>query len=700
MRDEIDEFELYCERWQINGGRFTDGMIWNMNPDGYTTKKSADTDQRLIRINNTKNKLIDPLLRFHTAQRDQKTVKEHATALISFLVEIDFEEKLRERANELSLLGEHEAAEDNQRLWQTICDSLDMLVEVLGDSPVDTEGFVSQLKTVFSGIGIGRIPSYYDVVTVGSADMIRLTDKKEVYLIGVNRSEFPMTVSDNSYFTDREKSELSSLGISLEPDSEERAARELFCFSRAFSYGTQAVTLLYSNSGLQFSATAPSEVIARIGEITDGKIAAKKISSMKRCDRISSAEQALGSLGELDEDEYQMTKEALCEAGFAQKVEVAERRIENDRLLLNDKSRNLIYKNDELALTQTRIDTYTDCPLSYFLKYDLRLSEMEKAEFDARNIGSFIHSILESFFGELHNRKKDIKDLTQEEKKNLIEKGARIYLDMATESDERQKKRTEILINRLCRAAMPVVDGLCDEFKNCQYVPRYFELKIGKDNENLPEPAEFRSKDGSRVFVYGSIDRVDTFEKDGDVYVRVVDYKTGKKDFSPSDIDEGKNLQMFLYLKSVVETKNPSFLKDIGVKENGSIIPAAVIYVKTEIGDVKIDHPSPDDAINAVKSAQGRQGMLLDDPISISAMNTEYIPVKFKKDGTPDKRSEERLYTPHGWESLCQRMDKVVGEVATRMRSGDIAATPMVKKKGETPCEYCKFKPICRNAKI
>ena len=201
-------------------------------------------------------------------------------------------------------------------------------------------------------------------------------------------------------------------------------------------------------------------------------------------------------------------------------------------------------------------------------------------------------------------------------------------------------------------------------------------------------------------YVYGSIDRVDTYEKDGNVYVRVVDYKTGRKDFSPSDIDSGKNLQMFLYLKSVVDTKKPTFLKEIGVEDGGRLIPAGVIYVKTEIGDLKIDSPSEAEALEKVKAAQGRQGMILDDPDSISAMNAHYVPVKFKKDGTPDARTKDRLYSYDEWESLCDKMSSVIGNVAKRMRSGDIQATPMVKPRGETPCEYCKFKPICRNAKI
>lgn len=698
-RDECDEFELYTDKWQINGKRFLDGNLWNMNPDGYTTRRRDDCDERLLKINSARERLLSPLIKLKDMLSGARTVKDYAEALIRFLVDIRLEEALLKRADELYSLGESESAELNGRLWEIICSSLDVLVEVLGDSAVDSEGFTAQLKTVFGGAEISRIPAFFDEVTVGSADMIRLKSKKHIYMLGVNRGEFPMAASESSYFTDKDKQTLAALGAGIEPDLEERQARELFIFSRAFSYATSSVTLLFSDSNLQFAESARADVIDRIIEITNRKILPIPIEKIKKGELIYSPEQALASLGELDGEEYASVSSALTECGYKDKLDIAERRIENDRLALGDEALKSIYKGD-LALTQSKIDLYTDCPLAYFCRYNLKLSEDERAEFNAHNIGSFIHAILESFFADVEREKINLKEITDRKKQELVAKGAKSYLSMIESVGEMRSKRTDILLNRLCRATLPVVDGLCDEFKNCSFIPRFFELKIDKNDKALPEPAEFIGEDGKRVYVYGSIDRVDTYEKDGNVYVRVVDYKTGKKVFSPSDIEDGKNLQMFLYLKSIVDTKKPEFLKEIGVENDGKLIPAGVIYVKAEIGDVKIDRPSESESIEKVMAAQGRQGMILDDPVSIAAMNTSYIPVKFKKDGTPEARSKERLYSYDGWESLCDKMNGVISDVSKKMRGGDIQASPMVKPRGETPCEYCKFKPICRNAKI
>lgn len=698
-REACDDFELYTHKWQISGRRFTDGELWNMNPAGYTARQTPDAGELLIKINETRAALITPLTELSEAVKAADTVIEHAEALVNFLRAVGLEEKLRERAEELMLIGEQAAAEENSRLWKIICDSLDVLVEVSSEEPCNADGFLSQLKTVFASVEVGRIPAFYDEVVIGSADMIRLNGKKHIYLMGVNRGEFPMAVSEHSYFTDRDKHTLAAIGLAVEPDTDEARARELYCFSRAFSYAEKSVTLLFTDTNAQFSKTQHAEVIDRLAELYGDAAAPVRIADLNRASLLYTPEQALTSLGELSEEDYPAVREALIESGAAGGVEVAERRIENDRLMLNKEATALLYSKNELALTQSRIDSYTDCPLAYFCRYNLSLSEGEAAEFDARSIGSFIHAVLESFFGELKRTKRKPNELTADDKRELVKRGAEEYLELIGRSTALPSRRTELLLDRLCRTALPVVDGLCDEFSDCGYIPRYFELKIEKNAESSPEPARFSTPDGREVFVYGSIDRVDTYEANGNVYVRVVDYKTGHKDFSPEDIDKGKNLQMFLYLKSVVDTKNSGFLKEIGLAEGGRLIPAGVIYVKTEIGDVRIEKDDEDLAKEKLKAAQGRQGMLLNDPTSLSAMNAKYIPVKFKKDGAPDARSENKLYSEEGWQSLCDRMGEVIGNISKRMTSGDICASPMLKKGGQVPCEYCKFKPVCRNVR-
>ena len=684
--EACDEFELYTEVWQIDKGRFTDGIFWNMSPEGYTVRRSKDTDEALCRINETRFKLVDPLIKFGENLKEAKTVREYAAALVGFLTDLSVEAKIKKQINILSSLGELDAARENGMLWDIICSSLDAMVEVLGDTEITPRAFVNQLKVTISSTDIGKIPVYSDVITVGSADMIRLSDKKHIYLLGVNNGEFPRSKISESYFSERDKTTLSALGLATEADSEIAEARELFFFSRAFSAASESVTIIYSLRNEALAASAPSSVIERLSYISNGLIKPKKISNLSLDEKLYFPSPAIEFSARND------VKDALVDSGYEKEVRLSSKSVTNENLKLLADTTHAMYPAS-LALTQTRIETYVNCPFSYFLKYNIKLSENEKAKFDARSIGTFIHAMLENFFGELSENGQSAGDLTKVQKDELIKRAAKRYISGVVESEGQTSKRTDILLDRLCRAAEPVIDGLCDELRDCSFVPRFFELKIGKGDDELPSPATFKDSSGNEVSVYGSIDRVDIYESGDDIFVRVIDYKTGAKEFSPDDIDDGKNLQMFLYLKSIVDTDNEVFKKKLGVKGDGKIIPAGVIYVKTDMSDVTIPHANEESEKDAIRKKQKRRGMLLNDSESISAMNKDYIPVKFTKSGAPDSRSEKFLYTREGWEELGEKISNKVCEISDKIKSGEISLTDKTK---DSPCDFCSFKAVCR----
>ena len=59
---------------------------------------------------------------------------------------------------------------------------------------------------------------------------------------------------------------------------------------------------------------------------------------------------------------------------------------------------------------------------------------------------------------------------------------------------------------------------------------------------------------GGALKLNGKVDRVDGYCKDGKLYLRVVDYKTGKeKSFSLSDVLDGLDMQLLLYLFTMEE---------------------------------------------------------------------------------------------------------------------------------------------------
>ncbi len=688
-RDACDDFELYVEKWQIDKKRFTDGIFWNMSPSGYDAKGKAGEDELLVEIDKTRNALINPLLSYREGRSEARTVKEHAQALFDFLIDIALEEKIKQRCEKLKALSENQSAKDGDALWKIICDSLDALVDTLGELEIDGLGFENLLRIVISFVDIGKIPAHYDEIIVGSANMIRLREKKHVYLIGVNYGEFPATPKDSSYFTPKDKEILSSLNERFKEEDNIPYARELFSFSRAFASASESVTLLYSLRDSAFVQTMPSEVIARICAITKDRVGVQRIREIPILEKLYFPATAFEAL---DSEKKDAIIESLIGAGYSKELDVSQRNIVNSSLMLNSETTSMIYTGT-LALSQSRIDQYVSCPLAYYLKYDLRLSEDDKAEFDARNIGTFIHSILENFFKEIHSPE-ELQGMTGEEREALVKRCAEDYLESVIDESIRSDKRLMLQLRRLANASLPVIEGVCEELVGCKFIPKYFELKIG-DAKNSSVRAEYSTDDGTPVVIGGYVDRVDTYKSGEDVYVRVIDYKTGTKNFDPTDIDKGRNLQMFLYLKSIIDTNDPSLLEDIGVGEGGSLIPAGVIYVKTDMSDVSVAHRDRDLATLEVKKNQQRRGMILDDRESIEAMNADFIPVKFTKSGAPDVRSAKFLYTVDMWNEMMDKISSKITEISSAMKRGEISTTK-IKDKKDSPCSYCKFKAICR----
>jgi ATP-dependent helicase/nuclease subunit B len=418
------------------------------------------------------------------------------------------------------------------------------------------------------------------------------------------------------------------------------------------------------------------------------------IADLPLIDRIYSPELALENLGKATAEEKKAIKAALAESKYAEALSISEGKLENDEVEIDKEALGIIIGRD-VYLSQSRIDKYLKCPFKYFGSAFLGLDENEKAEINQLVVGNFIHSVLERVFNTVIGEGRSVADLDQSEREKLTESSARMYVQ--SEMGGVGSAKNEVVIDRIRRAARPIVDGLCDEFANCRFTPAHCELHIDRYNADTPNSIIYPTNDGKhRVIIGGFIDRVDTLKVGNDVYVRVVDYKTGIKSFSLDDVKKGENLQMLLYLKSIVETENPEFKSTLGVGEGGKVIPAGIVYVRTSVADVTIDSPSDALAVEEVKGSFERLGASLDDPASLGAMNPDFTPMaKTKKNEAPAPLT----YTLDDWLKINEDMKSSVLAIADDITGGHIVAkTNVAPGAAFHPCKDCQYKFICRNA--
>ena len=147
------------------------------------------------------------------------------------------------------------------------------------------------------------------------------------------------------------------------------------------------------------------------------------------------------------------------------------------------------------------------------------------------------------------------------------------------------------------------------------------------------------------VYLTGVVDRLDTWQDGGVTYVRVVDYKTGAKKFHRNDVEIGINIQLLLYLFSVLRCPPGDFRERLTGKEDGEIRAAGAIYLSARPGETDANTLlSREDAFRLAEENADRSGILTDDERVLRAMEVDlegkYIPYKTN---VKDKRSNADL---------------------------------------------------------
>ena len=347
---------------------------------------------------------------------------------------------------------------------------------------------------------------------------------------------------------------------------------------------------------------------------------------------------------------------------------------------------------DKTVLSQSKLDSYSMCPQAYLCRYVLKLREKAVSEAGANTVGSFIHEILEKFFLELDGR--DLRSVSDAESKQVLDKVLSRYGTDIVNGESSARERG--LYKRIERLVKLLADNLSREFAVSKFSPYTYEMPIGMSDSDGVKALEIYVDEDFSVSLCGYIDRVDIYKRGDDAYVRVVDYKTGKKDFKREDMELGINLQMPLYLHAFCEDEN--LRKTLA--PSGRLLPAGVLYFEARHPDFKgddIDIKKSDDVYQkAVKSIK-RNGIILNDDEIIMAMDPEktgeLAPISYTKNGASGKSlvSKEEL------DGIRDTVLKTVANKARMMRSGCVNADPL-KQGSHDACKFCAMRPVCRRS--
>ena len=657
---EIDYFAEYVDTWRITGKRMTE-QGWSMNPDGYTLEMSPRAKEILEAANRVRERIMTPLQDLEAKLRGAGTVTEECRALYEYLCDLTVRETLTAQAEEYLSLGQVREAGEQVRLWSFITETLATVASVMTDAePLTADELYTALSLVFAGTDIGSVPAIHDCVTVGSASTLRVDHIKAMLVLGLCEGEFPRNARDEGLLTEQDKETLAELGVELTDRAERLTSDELLFVWRAFSKPTETLILSCSSATPDGQSRSPSAAFSRVKYLFPD-----------------------------------LTVESFSSALLDGEAALRYRTPTDDRVS-RPTARRLL--GEEIWLSQSRLQTYARCPYSYYGSHVLRLREKMEARFDNLGAGNFIHHVMEQYLRLALDEENRIRPMTDEEVTETADAVISAYIhDLC--GDISQNGRLLHLFDRLRQVALMLIHSIQEELYLSSFRvaglewdthgrrpgdPRPMILSLEAEDDGLsPLPTPHHTENEAiKLLLGGRIDRVDLYRaEDGEtVYVRVIDYKSSRHDFSVKSVTEDMNIQLLLYLFTLCSPENRALFADAAGNLPKQVLPASAVYV------------SPDESDRMGTLLPCRTGIVLGDPEVLDAANPgedyNFLPsVKRNKDG---EYTGKGLCSPQFMADLEAILHKAIKDTAAAMYDGGAGRTP-----SDDACKYCRMRGSC-----
>lgn len=675
---ECDMLENYVIRWEIRGGMWLRDVPWTLNPDGYGVDMTEERAARLAEINRIRQKVRTPLLALSEGLQAQGPARDKARALYEFAAASGVPEALRDKADSLLAAGQVQPAEEYAQLWQIFCDVLDQFVGILGDTELEGEEFARLLRLVLTQYSVGTIPATLDQVKVSEITRNDRHRVRVLFLLGANDHLLPQIDKDGGVLDSDDRQALRQRDISLSDATFDALDNEMQNIYACIAQPTEQLRISWSVTDVTGAELRPSFVVERVMKLFPRV-------SVQREDgayRLTVPATALCAAGENEALRRYFAQSPSCAAALA----AMERARHMERGRLSPEAVQSLYGHT-IAMSASRIDRVRSCHFGYFMEYGLRARERKRAGFEAPEVGTFLHYLLENVNREVKERGGygQVND-------DVLRRMVQVYVDRyaaeCIDDYPHRPARFRYLFSRLRETAATIVLGIAEEMRQSDFVPISFELSFGGRSGDLP--AISVRQDGATLSVSGKVDRVDGWLHDGKLYLRVVDYKTGKKSFDLTDIRYGLGIQMLLYLFTL-EREGRSYF-------GYPVVPCGVLYQPARDVILRQDRSISDEKLKtALQSALRRTGLVLSEPQVLQAMEHSaleapcYLPVGVKKGGT----LSGDLATMAQLGQLGRYVDQLLRQITGEIARGNIDADPYVRTPQDNACTYCAFASAC-----
>lgn len=656
-RDRCDRLDLYAYLWNLRGSQWE--RPWELHPRGFGEAWTQEDEAALQQLNQDKDQAMGALLTLRKTLRACANTGDMVLAFYDFLETLELRSRLEDQANARMAQGQGQAAQELLQLYEILRQSLEQTWLILGKTPRTPEDFCQLYRTLLTQYQVGTIPAGLDQVYISALPDLRQRTTDHLLVLGAADGSFPAYQNAEGILTEEERKRLLARGIAMAPCRADQMDREMSGIYAALSAASRSIRLSYAGE-------QPAWLFRRAAALYPASLQNR-------------AENLLLDLPSLAAWRLRRGEESPLNLPDLDRLEQSLRRLRDYQFQPLDRRTVQGLYGRQIHLSASRIDQYAACRFAFFLTYGLKAKPRRQAKLDPSAFGTFVHEVLQNTVKRVLDQG-GFREISQE-----------MLLQIATEEIDRyaqahfpkQAERAAYLFRRNQAEILDIVLDLGEELRASLFQPAACELEFSAAGP-LP-PIEVRGQDAA-CSISGFVDRVDLYEDGTRTYVRVVDYKTGRKDFDYTDILNGAGLQMLVYLFALRQYGGEWLRK-------GALDPAGVLYLPAR-KDYALTQPIPSDAEAAERHREERRrkGLIREDLLAAMEADPDaprFMPYQMGKNGPTGDLADQRqmvLLERHVLRTLAQMTDAIA--------AGDVTPNPTVRGQ-HTPCRFCDYETVC-----
>jgi ATP-dependent helicase/nuclease subunit B len=712
MREKMDMLENYVLAYGMKGSKWTKKDRWiyrRIRGLEFDSNVQTDTEKKVEQeLNELRMIITAPILRLSRRLKKAETGRKLCEAIYLYLEELDIPSKLENWKIEAEKNGDLVKMREHDQVWNAVVDLLDQYVEILGEESISVKQFTSVLEAGFDSLSFSLIPPALDQVLIADLEKSRLSEIKAAFVIGLNEGVLPAKIADEGILADEDREILLTSGMKLAPSSRVRLLDENFLAYKAFTTPSEVLYISYPLANEEGKALIPSSYIKRIRDLFTERSEHFFVSDPaelfenEQLHFVSNPNTTISYLT----SQLQLKKRNYPIHDFwwdvyhyyingerkqkAQKV-LSSLFYTNQTKKLSIETADELY-GDTIQASVSRMELFNSCPFNHFIRYGLRLKDRQIYRLEAPDIGDLFHAALKHISEMVNEQNITWANLSKAQCEKLAKQAVRdlaprLQNEILLSSDRNHyiKRKLEQIITRASFV-------LSEHAKLSGFSPIELELAFGQSGK-IP-PLSFSLKNGKKMELVGRIDRVDkAVDENGNVFLRVIDYKSSEKDLNLNEVYYGLSLQMLTYLDIIMTYSNEL------VETNAT--PAGMLYFHVHNPMVNSTKMLSLEQIEAELMKKFKMnGLMLNDQNVIRLMdqslesgNSQIISAGIKNDGSLTKNS--KVASMDEFENLRLYVRKLYEKTGNAIIDGEVEITPY-KMKDKKNCAFCPYRSVCQ----